>query len=185
MGVEFETIPSNFDEYLDDGRDPELVAKELALGKALDVAERYPEALVIGSDTIVTVDGHQLGKPESRADALGMLRDVMQAPNYVTTGIAVVGIKNNIRITKAATATVLFNGYDEEQIQAYVATDDPLDKAGGYAVQHPLIQPMLRQIEGRKDIIVGFPTDIVASLLTQCGVMTEPLTEATITSIIH
>ena len=185
MGVTFDTIPSNFDEYLDDDRDPEVVANELALGKALDVAKRYPDAIVIGSDTIVTINGRQLDKPQSRSDALDMLRDVTQAPNHVTTGVAVVSGAKNIRLTKAATATVLFRGYDEAGIRAYVATDDPLDKAGGYAVQHPLVQPMIQRIEGRNDIIIGFPTDIVASLLAQCGVTTQPLTEATVATIIR
>ena len=170
MGVEFETIPSEFDEYLDDDRDPELVANELALGKALDVANRFPDAYVIGSDTIVTIGGHQLGKPETAEESREMLKNLAGKPNYVTTGVAVVCINKNVRLTQAATAAVFFKEYDEEAVRAYVATGDSFDKAGGYAIQHPLCKGMIEKIDGDQDIIIGFPTKVVSSLLTQCGI---------------
>ena len=175
MGVEFETIPSEFEEYLDDARDAELVAGELALGKALDVAKRFPDAYVIGSDTIVTIDGHQLAKPESEKEAYDMLKSLAGRPNYVTTGVAVVCIKENVRLAKAATAAVFFKEYDEQKVKAYIATGDPFDKAGGYAIQHPMVKQMIERIEGDRDIIMGLPTKVVASLLSQCGVNTEPV----------
>lgn len=170
MRVEFETIPSEFNEYLDDNRDPELVANELALGKALDVAKKYPEAYVIGSDTIVTIDGHQLAKPRSDDEAYDMLKTLAGKPNYVTTGVAVVCINDNVRLTQAATAAVYFKEYDEQKAEAYVATGDPFDKAGGYAIQHPLCKVMIEKIDGDDDIIMGFPTKVVSSLLNQCGI---------------
>lgn len=175
MGVEFEVVPSGFDEYLDDDRDPEMVANELALGKALDVARKYPDAYVIGSDTIVTIDGHQLGKPEDNAEAHEMLKSLSGRPNYVTTGVAIVCIDKNVRITKAATAAVFFKPYDKVAAEAYVATGDPFDKAGGYAIQHPLCREMIKKIEGDQDIIVGFPTKVTASLLSQCDIETQSL----------
>ncbi|MDB5166007.1 MAG: Septum formation protein Maf, partial [Candidatus Saccharibacteria bacterium] len=73
MGLEFDIIPSTYDEKLDDARSPEEVAIELGLGKALQVAADYPDSFVIGSDTIVTVDGKQLEKPRDKADAYAML----------------------------------------------------------------------------------------------------------------
>lgn len=184
MGVEFETIPSNFDEYLDDGRDPELVAKELALGKALDVAERYSEALVIGSDTIVTVDGHQLGKPANDSEARAMLVSLAGKPNYVTTGVAIVSIAGNVRVTGANTAAVYFKALDAQMVEDYVATGDPFDKAGGYAVQHPLCKPMIEKIQGNQDTIIGFPTALVASLLADCGVSANQIPADTLHTIL-
>lgn len=175
MGVEFETIPSGFDEYLDDARDPEIIANELALGKAMDVAQRFPDAYVIGSDTIVTIDGHQLGKPTSVEDAHEMLMSLAGKPNYVTTGVAIVCVNKNIRLTGSATAAVFFKEYNEAAVKAYVATGDPFDKAGGYAIQHPLCVVMIDKIDGDRDIIVGFPTVLVASLLAECGVQAEPV----------
>lgn len=170
MGVEFETIPSGFDEYLDDNRDPELVANELALGKALEIAKRFPDAYVIGSDTIVTIDGRQLAKPESDEEAIEMLKSLAGKPNYVTTGVAVICVNDNVRLTQAATAAVFFKEYDEAAAKAYVATGDPFDKAGGYAIQHPLCKEMIEKLEGDHDIIIGFPTKVVATLLNECGI---------------
>jgi len=173
MGVSFDTIPSEFDEYLDDARDPELVANELALGKALDVAKKFPDAYVIGSDTIVTIDGRQLAKPESHEEAYSMLKELAGKPNYVTTGVAVVCLHDNVRLTAAATAAVFFKQFNESQAEAYIATGDPFDKAGGYAIQHPLCKPMIEKIDGRPDIIIGFPTEVVASLLKQCDIQAD------------
>src|SRR4051794_8545283 len=76
MGVEFDVIPSKFDEKLDDGRPADEVAVELAYGKAEDVARDHPDCIVIGSDTIVTIDGKQLGKPLGAADAKRMIRNL-------------------------------------------------------------------------------------------------------------
>ncbi len=180
MGVEFKTIPSEFDEYLDDARDPELVAKELALGKALDVAKKFPDAYVIGSDTIVTIDGRQLAKPATPAEARDMLKSLAGKPNYVTTGVAVVCVSKNVRLTDAATTAVFFKNYDEDAVNAYVATGDPFDKAGGYAIQHPLCKGMITKIEGDKDNVVGFPTRVVSSLLGQCGIESSVVAEGTV-----
>lgn len=176
MGVEFEIVPSRFDEYLDDARNPELVAVELALGKALDVAKQFPDAYVIGSDTIVTIEGRQLAKPESDEDARNMLKMLAAKPNYVTTGVAVVCINDNVRLSQAVTAAVFFGEYNEALVSEYVATGDPFDKAGGYAIQHPLCQRMITKIEGSQDVIVGFPTEAVAVLLNQCDIDAHPLT---------
>ena len=177
MGVEFEAIPSDFDEYLDDARDTELVAKELALGKALDVAAKYPDAYVIGSDTIVTINGRQLGKPATASEAHEMLRDLAGGPNYVTTGVAIVCRNGSVRLTEAATAAVFFKDYDEAAVASYVATGDPLDKAGGYGIQHPLCKELIEKIEGDTDIIVGFPTKVVGSLLEKCGIESASIDE--------
>lgn len=104
-----------------------------------------------------------------------MLKSLSGRPNYVTTGVAIVCIDKNVRITKAATAAVFFSSYDKTAIEAYVATGDPFDKAGGYAIQHPLCREMIEKIEGDQDIIVGFPTKVTASLLKQCGIETRSL----------
>lgn len=183
MGVEFETIPSEFDEYLDDNRDPELVAKELALGKALDVAKKFPDAYVIGSDTIVTIDGHQLGKPESDDEAYSILKSLASKPNYVTTGVALVCMNKSVRLTDASTAAVFFKEYDEERAKVYVATGDPFDKAGGYAIQHPLSKAMIEKIEGDTDAILGLPTKLVAALLSECGIQAKSLSNEELSNL--
>jgi septum formation protein len=86
----FTVEPSHYDEQLDVTRPTEEVARELALGKARDVARRFPEAIVIGADTIVEIDGEQLGKPHDEEEAVAMLRRLRGRSHHVVTGVAVV-----------------------------------------------------------------------------------------------
>ncbi len=176
MGVEFEVVPSSFEEVLDDDRDPELVAIELALGKALNVAKDYSDSIVIGSDTIVTIDGAQLEKPMSKDDAFDMLKRLAGKTNYVSTSVAVVCIAKNIRLTAVETVPVHLAPFDEELTKAYVATGDPMDKAGGYSIQK-LESSLVDRIEGNYDTVTGLPTSLLAKLLEQCGVSARGLNQ--------
>ncbi len=184
MGVEFETIPSAYDEHLDDSRDPETVAKELALGKAMDVAKANPDAYVIGSDTIVTIDGHQLEKPISQQNAREMLELLAGRPNYVTTGVAIVSINNNVHITDADTAAVFFKPYDKQAVDEYIATGDPMDKAGGYGMQHPKCAVLIDKFDGRYDTIIGLPSVVVSKLLADLGIKSNELDDEGVKSIL-
>ncbi len=182
MGIRFETMVSGFDEQLDNDRDPVLVAKELALGKAMAVARLHPDAFVIGADTIVSIDGHQLEKPRDEQDARDMLRLLAGKPNYVTTGLAVVCVNENVRLTGADTTAVFFAPYDEKRVNEYVATGDPMDKAGGYGIQ-ALMGTMITGIEGRYDTVVGLPCAPLAKLLAQCDIAGQVPDEETIRSV--
>jgi septum formation protein len=88
MGLEFEATPSDFYEELDDSRTPEEVAMELGLGKAMVIARQHPDAIVIGSDCIVTINGRQLAKAENIDHARQMLKDVTEHPNKVTSSLS-------------------------------------------------------------------------------------------------
>lgn len=169
MGVQFEAIPSNFDEHLDDSRTPEAVASQLALDKALTLARRYPDSLVIGSDTIVTIDGKQLEKPRDREEAKAILKHLSGKANEVSTGLAVVCIAQGIQLVGADTTKVYFRPYDGVAVDAYVATGDPLDKAGAYGIQSGAA-PLIDHIEGNYDTVIGFPTKLLAEFLAQVGV---------------
>lgn len=169
MGVIFEVIPSAFDEQLDDARSPEEVAIELAFGKAEEIARRYPEAVVIGSDTIVAVNGRQLGKPESQDDALRMLRALSGTYNEVTTSAVIVHQARNVRLAGADTTRVYFKPFDETAVNAYLASDDYKDKAGAYGIQSGAA-PLIDHIAGRYDTVVGLPTHVLAELLQQVGI---------------
>lgn len=175
MGVSFTVVQSNYDEQLDSSRSPSEVANELALGKAQDVAARYADALVIGADTIVTVDGEQLGKPESPEHATAMLQQLAGRAHDVTTGLALVCVAKGIEITHADTTKVFFANYDESAVTAYVATGDPLDKAGAYGIQS-LYGTLITRVEGDIDTVMGLNTTSLARLLTEQGIAAEPLT---------
>lgn len=174
MGVEFTLVPSNFDEKLDDSRSPEVVAIELAVGKASEVAKKYPEAIVIGSDTIVTINGRQLEKPRDTADAYGMLKLLSGTHNEVTTSLAVICRAENVFLTGSDTTKVFFKPYNAEAIKTYVESGDTVDKAAAYGIQSGAA-PLIDHIEGQYDTVVGLPTHLLAEYLAQFGVTAKPV----------
>lgn len=174
MGVEFEVIPSNFDEKLDDSRSPEAVAIELAVGKANMVAERYPDCIVIGSDAIVAIDSHQLEKPRDKADSYRMLKSLSGKRHEVTVSLAVICKDDDILLTDSDTSRVFFKPYSEQVIAAYVESGDGADKAAGYGIQSGAA-PLIDHIEGQLDTIIGMPTHKLAVLLGQLGIYAKPV----------
>ncbi len=174
MGVEFTVVPSNFDEQLDDSRPPEVVAIELAVGKATDVADKFPEAIVIGSDTIVTINGRQLEKPRDTAEAYDMLELLSGTHNEVTTSLAVICKADGTLHTGADTTRVYFKPYDQQAVKAYVETGDTLDKAAAYGIQSGAA-PLIDHIQGRYDTVIGLPTHLLSDFLSQVGIMAKPV----------
>ncbi len=173
MGLQFEQIPSNFEEYFDDTRPVEEVVKELALGKALDVAKDNPGALVIGSDLIVVIDGKQIGKPETEIEAKQFLRNLSNRSHQLICSVAVVCLDKNYQKVDFETAEVTFDTIPESVIEEYVATGTTYDKAGGYAIQHPLMKPLITKIVGRLDTIIGLPTNLVSDMLRDFDIDTK------------
>lgn len=169
MGVEFTVVASDFDEQLDESRSPETIAKELALGKAMAVAKHNPSSIVIGSDTIVAIDGKQLGKPDSLEEAKEILKLLSGRSHSVITGVAVVNLSANITLTGADAASVLFRPYSEALVNQYLATGDYKDKAAAYGIQSGAA-PLIEYFVGNYDTIVGLPTSLLAELLSSVGV---------------
>lgn len=174
MGLEFEAIPSNFDEKLDDSRSPEVVAIELAVGKASQIAEQYPDCVVIGSDTIVTIDGNQLEKPHDKTEAYQMLERLSGTHNEVTTSLAVICKADNVLLTAADTTKVYFKPYDRDAVATYVESGDTADKAGAYGIQSGAA-PLIDHIDGYYDTVVGLPTHQLVELLAQVGITAKPV----------
>lgn len=168
MGVDFDVVPSEYVEQLDDAQSPEEVAKKMALGKALDVAKKHPNAIVVGSDTVVTIDGKHLEKPKDLADAKEMLKRLSGRPHLVTTGVAVVG-PDGSKSVRVALSRLYFKPYDEAVVDAYVATGDPLDKAGGYGIQSGAAV-LMEKLEGNVDTVIGLPTHMLADMLQGLGI---------------
>lgn len=175
MGVDFAAIPSQFEEYFDEKRSVVDVGHELAIGKAMAVAKDNPDAIVIGSDTIVVLDNKQLGKPEIAGVAKAMLRAYRNRAHQVITGVAVVCLDKKYKQVSDDVSNVYMDGLDEDFIEEYVATETVYDKGGGYAIQHPLVRPHVREIQGRIDTIIGFPTHIVSEFLQDFGIDAKPL----------
>jgi septum formation protein len=181
LSVPYEVIPSEFEEILDSTRSPEEVSQELGYGKALWVAERNPGAWVIGSDTIVTVDGKQLGKADDEAHAREMLKMLAGESSTVTSSIILVRLTlapDNSRVIKrhikSENAYIHFKPYNEEALEHYIATGDWQDKAGAVGIQSGG-DVLVENVEGYYDTILGMPTHTLADLLKQIGVDASPV----------
>lgn len=175
MGVSFIAIPSEFDEQFNQAKSADKVAQELALGKAQNVAEMHPDAIVIGADTIVVLDGKQLGKPDSAQEASKMLQAYRNRSHQIVTGVAVVcRAKDYVKIASDSTE-IYFDDLPDDVIKAYIATNNPFDKAGAYALQHPLIRPHITEVKGRIDTTIGLPTNILSAMLKDFDIDAPPL----------
>jgi septum formation protein len=174
MGVHFEAITSDFEEYLDDDRPVTDVAIELGIGKAQVLAERYPDAIVIGSDTIVSVGERQYGKPDSETDARLMLYGQVGHKVTVTTSVVVMCKELNVLLTAAPQAMVVFKRRNDRAIAAYIATGDWRDKAAAWGIQSGAA-PLIDHIEGEYSTIIGLPVPQLAAFLLQLGIPTHPV----------
>ena len=179
MGAIFSVQPSRFDERLDEARPVEEVAKELSVGKALDVAQMNPQAYVIGSDTIVGVSGRQMEKPRDIDEARTMLRALAGRESTVSTGIAIVHLEKNVEIVDVNTTRVYFKQDNDETVrlrEEYLATNDWLDKAGAYGIQSGAA-PLIERIDGDYDTVVGLPTRLLSEKLRELGIEAVPVVE--------
>lgn len=167
LGIPFTIDASGADETPPAGASPEEVAELLALAKAREVAARHPGAYVLGSDTVVTVDGLILGKPEDAADGVRLLRLLRGRAHRVPTGVALIAPDGTAR-SLVETATVTMHPYTDLAIGAYLATDEPYDKAGAYAVQGAG-GALVAAVEGCYTTVVGLPLCRVVVLLRDAG----------------
>ena len=153
-GLEFEIHVKDVDESVPEGTPPEEAAKMTAAKKAAAVADDYRNEIVIGADTIVVADGRILGKPKEEADAANMLKMLSGIEHEVITGVCIIcdGMSHNF----AQISKVKFYDLSEEEILSYVASGEPMDKAGSYGIQG-LGCTLVERIEGDYFNIVGLP----------------------------
>jgi len=175
LGLPFEIQPSAFDEDavpVGDGGPEEWVVT-LAAGKALAVALQVQgSALVIGADTTVVLDGTCLGKPKDPMDACRTLRSLSGRTHTVCTGLALIQVEDgepHPPITDVVSTEVTFDELTDEVIEAYVATGEPLDKAGSYGIQGKALS-FIPRINGDYFNVVGLPLNRLVALLNQFGV---------------
>lgn len=157
-GIEFTVKVADVEEKIDDGLTPAEVVRSLALQKAQAVADKNPEAIVIGADTIVVLDDVILGKPQSEENAVEMLTSLSGRSHTVYTGVAL--IKGDKVRSFCEATQVEFYDLTEEDIDAYVATKDCMDKAGAYGIQTNGCV-LIRKIDGDYFNVVGLPVSKV------------------------
>jgi septum formation protein len=164
---DFDVLPSGVDETLEEAPSA-TAAAALALRKARAVAARARSGIVLAADTLVVVDGIALGKPAGAEDAHDMLRRLSGRPHRVITGVAVVEGESRREQSEAAVSQVFMRELRAEEIDAYVASGEPYDKAGAYAIQG-LGGRLVAALLGSYTNVVGFPLPAVRRLLASFG----------------
>jgi septum formation protein len=168
LGLRFSVITSDVDETTSPELTPAEVVEQLALRKAGAVAEKVSEGVVLGSDTIVVLDGQILGKPADEADAFRMLSALQGREHTVYSGVALIDAASG-RSEVAHNATqVRIRPMSEREIKAYIATGEPMDKAGSYAIQG-IGSTIVEGIVGDYFTVVGLPLNLTAKMLARFG----------------
>jgi len=156
-GWMFTVMVSNADETQRASESPADYVLRLAEAKARAVAEQaHPEHIVIGSDTSVVDGSDILGKPADVVEAEQMLKRLRGHTHQVYTGIAALRVRDGKLVTDLCVTDVPMRNYSDEEIEAYIQTGDPLDKAGAYAIQHPRFQPV-EKLSGCFASVMGLP----------------------------
>ncbi len=168
IGLDFEVIPSNVVEEEVNGADPADLVMRLAYAKAADVAGGIDHGLVIGADTIVVADGHVLGKPVDRDDAIRMLHKLSGKEHQVYSGVSVIDAGSGNSATEYEMTNVKFRTVSDEKIARYVDTGEPMGKAGAYAIQG-IGGLLVESIRGDYNCVVGLPLGRLALMLESFG----------------
>ena len=165
IGVDFEVIPSNAEEVIT-SREPGEVVKELSYQKAEDVASGISEGIIIGSDTIVYHDGRIMGKPSDRDEAREMLRNIQGNTHSVFTGVTVIVKENGKSSCDTFFRETKVHVYPmtEQEIEKYLDTGEPMDKAGAYGIQGKFAA-WIEAIEGDYNTVVGLPVSSLWQVL--------------------
>ncbi len=173
LGFDFSLMPVDVDESPLPGELPIPLARRLAESKARAAASRVgadsAPRLVVGADTVVALGDETYGKPLDEADATRMLRVLRDRDHQVHSAICVLALPSGEVSTAVNSTTVHMRNYTDEEILAYVATGDPLDKAGAYAIQHPAFAPAT-SIDGCLTGVMGLPLGDMCLLLARFGV---------------
>ncbi|MEG2420727.1 MAG: Maf family protein [Oscillospiraceae bacterium] len=169
MGLRnFKVISPDIDERVDERVPPSEIVEQLSLQKAMAVAERAPEgALVIAADTIVTLEGAILGKPHDEIDAFKTLSALSGGRHQVYTGLTV--LCGERTVTEHEVTTVTFRELTEEEIDDYISTGEPMDKAGSYGIQG-YGALFVSEIAGDYPNVVGLPVARLGKILESFGI---------------
>jgi len=166
IGLEFVVDSSQYEEDMTIKVEPQTLARILARGKALDVAQRHKEGLIIGADTFLAFGDTVLGKPKSEVEAVTMLERLAGRTHSVISGVAVIDAATEKEEVRAVETLVTFRDLSQEEIEEYVATGEPLDKAGAYGIQGRGAV-LVEKIKGDYCNVVGLPLATLMEMLRQ------------------
>lgn len=164
VGVPFKIDPSTLKENLNLPLPPEQLAMHWAEQKALSVSARHPNRLILAADTIGVLGNKILGKPKNRNEAIRMLQALSGKTHRVITGFTLLNTKTGHKKTAHAETKVTFKRLTHEEIEAYVDTGEPMDKAAAYAIQGGAAK-WIKKIKGERDNVIGLPLQAVKEML--------------------
>ena len=168
LSLSFDVIPADIDEHHVAAETPEGYVGRLAREKAEHLARQYPSAWVLGADTVVVLNGCILGKPPDTETARAMLSSLSGSEHTVMTGVTVVRLATEITLVDVVCTRVRFRQLKPIEIEAYITTGEPFDKAGAYAVQGGGGK-FVEALEGCYNNVVGLPLQRVMALLRSAG----------------
>lgn len=172
LGVDFDVHTADIDESQRPGESPDSLVQRLAREKVQAVAAQQLNCIVLGADTVVVLDGQVLGKPVDAADATAMLRGLRGRDHQVLSAVYACDETHGLAAGALSETLVTMRAYGDAEIAAYVASGDPIDKAGAYAIQHREFAPAAA-IDGCFSGVMGFPLADVAAVLRAVGVAVD------------
>jgi septum formation protein len=172
-GFSFEIVPAHVDESVLPGETPPDHVVRVAREKARAVAPRFPDSIVLGADTIIAFEGRVLGKPKDSEDAVRMLRDLSGKDHEVLTGFCVRVDLPEREVSEVVATRVHFRDLGSDEINEYVKSGEPLDKAGAYAIQGGA-KRFVESVAGSIANIVGLPIERIEPVLRAWGAPKSP-----------
>lgn len=170
LGLPTRLTHANVDEVPYNSEHPSATAARLAIAKVCAVECTTIDAWVLGADTVVDLNGILLGKPADPAEARAMLHQLRDCSHTVHTGVALYHPRERQVCTRRVTSTVWMRAYSDAEIEAYVYSGDPMDKAGAYAIQNTIFRPVAH-VDRCYANVVGFPLCAIAVLLEAWGLI--------------
>lgn len=174
LGLDFTVHTADIDETPLPDENPAAMVARLSQRKAEAVAVHYARGLILAADTTVVLNDENLGKPESPAEAFSMLEALRTRAHWVLSAIYLLDVASGRRYADMSRTRVQMRAYTNLEIEAYIATGDPMDKAGAYAIQHPVFAPVAH-LEGCYAGVVGLPLGVLAAGLRRFGMMVPPV----------
>jgi len=169
LGLKFRVEPGSYKEDIPAGSEPHELARKISLGKAAAVAAKHPNAVVIAADTFIVLGSRIMGKPHTEEEARKMLKAISGRPHSVITGFSLIDTDKNKALSKTVETRVYIRELTPDEIDAYVKTKEPLDKAGAYAIQG-LGAIFVERIEGDYSNVIGLPLSALAGALKKFGI---------------
>ncbi len=169
IGLKFEVEPSNYEENMRSELEPHELAKKVSLEKAKAVASKHKNAIVIAADTFIVFQGRMLGKPKTEVEAKEMLKTINGKSHSVITGFTIIDTEKNKALSRAVETKVYIRELTLKEIDAYVKSKEPLDKAGAYAIQG-LGSVIVEKIEGDYFNVIGLPLSALTESLKEFGI---------------